>query len=120
MFKSDEKVSFTNTVQIQFLQLKSIFVKKKHHTLFKYNSWLNSLANLFLCLRKTQISLNITNISFFRWENKNTKDNISKEEILGKYFGLLTDQEIMKLYKIYEDDFRNFGYKFNFRSLKLS
>jgi len=55
-----------------------------------------------------------------RWENKNTKDNISKEEILGKYFSLLTDQEIMKLYKIYEDDFRNFGYKFNFRSLKLS
>ena len=67
-----------------------------------------------------EIPLNITNITFFRWENKNTKDNISKEEILGKYFSLLTDQEIMKLYKIYEDDFRNFGYKFNFRSLKLS
>ena len=81
------------------------------------------LANLFLRLKKTQFSWNCNSypiITLFRWENKNTKDNISKEEILGKYFSLLTDQEIMKLYKIYEDDFRNFGYKFNFRSLKLS
>jgi len=55
-----------------------------------------------------------------RWENKNTDEKISKEEILGKYFSLLTDQDIMKLYRIYEDDFRHFGYKFKFRSLDLS
>jgi len=54
-----------------------------------------------------------------RWENKNSKEKQSKEEVLGAYFRLLTDAEILKLYKIYEGDFVNFGYKFNFRRLKL-
>ena len=54
-----------------------------------------------------------------RWENKNSKEKQSKEEVLGAYFGLLTDAEIQKLYKIYEGDFVNFGYKFNYRTLKL-
>ena len=48
-----------------------------------------------------------------RWENKNSKEKQSKEEVLGAYFRLLTDAEILKLYKIYEGDFVNFGYKFN-------
>ena len=54
-----------------------------------------------------------------RWENKNSKEKQSKEEVLGAYFGLLTDAEIQKLYKIYEGDFVNFGYKFNYRTLRL-
>ena len=55
----------------------------------------------------------------YRWENKNSKETQSKESVLGAYFSLLTDAEILKLYKIYEGDFVNFGYKFNFRTLKL-
>ena len=56
---------------------------------------------------------------FNRWENKNSKEKASKEEVLGSYFNLLTDEEIKSLYKIYEDDFLNFGYKFAYRTLKL-
>ena len=44
---------------------------------------------------------------------------VTKEEILTKYFEMLTDEEIMSLYKIYESDFRNFGYTFKFRNLSL-
>ena len=51
-----------------------------------------------------------------RWENKNSKEKVSKEQLLGSYFSLLSDQEIQRLYKIYEDDFRAFGYKFRFRN----
>ena len=56
---------------------------------------------------------------FNRWENKNSKEKASKEEVLGSYFNLLTDEEIKSLYKIYEDDFLNFGYKFAYRTLNL-
>ena len=54
-----------------------------------------------------------------RWENKNSKEKESKEEVLEAYFSLLTEEEILKLYKIYEGDFVNFGYKFTYRTLKL-
>ena len=57
--------------------------------------------------------------SFLRWENKNSKEKESKEEVLEAYFSLLTEDEILKLYKIYEGDFVNFGYKFTYRTLKL-
>ena len=53
-----------------------------------------------------------------RWENKNSKE-VSKEQVLGSYFSLLLDEEIRGLYNIYEDDFKAFGYKFQFRGLSL-
>ena len=49
-------------------------------------------------------------------EKLNSKEKVSKEQLLGSYFSLLSDQEIQRLYKIYEDDFRAFGYKFRFRN----
>ena len=75
--------------------------------LYAWNSmtlWLKCYKNIFI---------------FNRWENKNSKEKASKEEVLGSYFNLLTDEEIKSLYKIYEDDFLNFGYKFAYRTLKL-
>ena len=54
-----------------------------------------------------------------RWENRND-EGLHKEEILGKYFSLLDDQDINALYKIYEDDFKLFGYQFKFRGLNLN
>ena len=54
-----------------------------------------------------------------RWENRND-EGLAKEDILNKYFSILDDDEIMDLYKIYEDDFRLFGYKFEYRSIQLN
>jgi len=51
-----------------------------------------------------------------RWENRND-EGLHKEEILGKYFSLLDDQDINALYRIYEDDFKMFGYQFQYRNL---
>ena len=39
---------------------------------------------------------------------------------INKYFSILDDDEIQDLYKIYEDDFVLFGYKFEYRGLKLN
>ena len=54
-----------------------------------------------------------------RWENKN-QEELAKDELLNKYFSILDDDEIQDLYKIYEDDFRLFGYQFEYRSIKLN
>jgi len=54
-----------------------------------------------------------------RWENRND-EGLKKEEILGKYFSLLDDQDIDGLYKIYEDDFKMFGYQFQYRNLAFN
>ena len=57
---------------------------------------------------------------FCRWENKD-KDGleIAKMNLINKYFSILDDDEILELYKIYENDFKMFGYNFNFRGLSL-
>ena len=52
-----------------------------------------------------------------KWENSN-KLNISDDQLLEVYFEMLSDEEIMKLYKIYEADFQQFQYKFNFRGIE--
>eukprot|EP00092_Neocalanus_flemingeri_P032094 GFUD01034882.1.p1 GENE.GFUD01034882.1~~GFUD01034882.1.p1 ORF type:complete len:436 (-),score=99.92 GFUD01034882.1:116-1423(-) len=54
-----------------------------------------------------------------RWENRND-EGLAKEEILGKYFNMLDDKDITALYKIYEDDFKMFGYKFEYKHLRLN
>ena len=57
---------------------------------------------------------------FCRWENRD-KDGleIDKVNLINKYFSILDDDEILELYKIYENDFKMFGYNFNFRELSL-
>ena len=78
-------------------------------------------------------------IKSFRWENKNSNENISKEEVLAKYFSQvgnrqllnqnyksffiilqLSDIDIQRLYKIYENDFKLFGYSFRIRNMKFN
>ena len=54
-----------------------------------------------------------------RWENRND-EGLAKEDILNKYFSILDDDEIQDLYKIYEDDFRFFGYQFEYRGIELN
>jgi len=54
-----------------------------------------------------------------RWENQN-QEEVAKDELLNKYFSILDDDEIQDLYKIYEDDFRLFGYQFEYRSIRLN
>lgn len=54
-----------------------------------------------------------------RWENRND-EGLRKEEVVAKYFDLLDDDDIMALYNIYEDDFKMFGYQFEFRGLRLN
>ena len=54
-----------------------------------------------------------------RWENRND-EGLAKEDILGKYFNLLDDQDIQALYKIYEDDFLNFGYQFKYKHFRFN
>lgn len=44
----------------------------------------------------------------------------SSSEVTKLYFGMLTDTEIRNLYQIYLDDFKMFGYTFNFRNVSLS
>ena len=45
---------------------------------------------------------------------------MTREELLFKYFDLLDDDEILSLYSIYENDFKMFGYTFQFRGLRLN
>ena len=54
-----------------------------------------------------------------RWENRNN-EGLHKEEVLGKYFNLLDDKDIRALYKIYEDDFKMFGYQFEYKHFRLN
>ena len=58
-------------------------------------------------------------ILFSKWENSN-KMNISDEVLLNVYFEMLSNQEIQKLYEIYEADFQQFQYKFNFRGIEYN
>jgi len=56
-----------------------------------------------------------------RWENKDKDgDEMSRKELLYKYFNMLDEDDILDLYKIYQNDFKMFGYRFKFRGLKLN
>eukprot|EP00090_Calanus_glacialis_P034506 TRINITY_DN58099_c0_g1_i1.p1 TRINITY_DN58099_c0_g1~~TRINITY_DN58099_c0_g1_i1.p1 ORF type:complete len:123 (+),score=21.42 TRINITY_DN58099_c0_g1_i1:21-389(+) len=63
--------------------------------------------------------LNATGLLTSRWENSNGM-NISRENVVETYFELLTDDEIKKLYNIYEPDFLLFEYQFELRGLKYN
>ena len=51
-----------------------------------------------------------------KWENSN-KGNITKEQLIEAYFGLLSNNEIKRLYEIYRLDFKQFNYTFTFRGI---
>ena len=63
--------------------------------------------------------LNCLDLLYDKWENSN-KLNISDTELLEVYFEMLSDEEVGKLYKIYEADFKQFQYKFDFRGIKYN
>ena len=63
--------------------------------------------------------LNCLDLLHDKWENSN-KLNISDTELLEVYFEMLSDEEVGKLYKIYEADFKQFQYKFDFRGIKYN
>ena len=65
--------------------------------------------------------LKFSNHIFLRFENKDKdSEKMSREELLYKYFNLLDDDDIVSLYNIYQNDFKMFGYSFQFRGLKLN
>ena len=67
------------------------------------------------------LKCNITFFSYTRWENRDKDGEVtSREKLLFKYFNLLDDDEIQDLYNIYENDFKLFGYNFQFRDLRLN
>ena len=45
-----------------------------------------------------------------RHENVHLETDYSRQEILRNYFSILTQEEILSLYKIYEQDFLMFNY----------
>ena len=45
---------------------------------------------------------------------------LRKEEVVARYFDMLDDDDILALYDIYQDDFKMFGYQFQFRGLRLN
>jgi len=55
-----------------------------------------------------------------KWSNNNERRELTKEELIATYYDLLTDQEILRLYKLFENDFKMFDYQFQFRGLKLN
>ena len=54
-----------------------------------------------------------------RWENRNDK-GLEKSSIVDTYFEMLEDEEIADLFNVYKDDFKLFGYTFEFRGIKYS
>ena len=48
------------------------------------------------------------------WNNRND-GGLDKMELTRKYFEVLDDEDIEKLYFIYETDFQMFGYSFELR-----
>ena len=46
--------------------------------------------------------------------------NITSGEVVAAYFDLLSNEEIKKLYKSYENDFLLFNYQFEFREMKFN
>ncbi len=53
------------------------------------------------------------------WANPNPAAGMTSEDLTRLYFDQLTDSDISALYKIYEFDFKIFGYKFEYRNFTL-
>lgn len=47
------------------------------------------------------------------------EEEMNIEELTGIYFQMLDDQDVIRLYKIYEADFKMFGYEFSLRNLSF-
>ena len=54
-----------------------------------------------------------------RWENRNDM-GLPKEDIVNTYFSLLDEEDVVRLYELYEDDFLMFGYQFKFNRLAFN
>ena len=52
-------------------------------------------------------------------DNRNQRNNLNSSAIMETYFRDLTDEEIRRLFKIYENDFRLFGYSYRRGNLIL-
>jgi len=46
-----------------------------------------------------------------RWENKNRKGRATTKELRDSYFGQLSEDEVFRLYQLYESDFQAFEYE---------
>ena len=57
---------------------------------------------------------------FHKVVNGNHGQNLSSSYITQLYFEVLSNEEILKLFEIYQNDFRLFGYNFTFRNLTYS
>ena len=62
------------------------------------------------------IELLLIGIVKSKWENSN-KGNVTEEQLIEAYFGLLSNNEIKRLYEIYRLDFKQFNYTFTFRGI---
>ena len=51
--------------------------------------------------------------NFHRVVNGNHQQDMSSTEITKLYFEVLSNDEILKLFEIYQSDFRLFGYSFD-------
>jgi len=51
--------------------------------------------------------------------NPNRPGEMSSSDITEKYFGMLSDEDIHKLYQVYQEDFRLFNYTFTYRKMKF-
>lgn len=65
-----------------------------------------------------KIWMNVTNLPE-KHHHVIREKNISSKEITNKYFELLTDEDIFKLYQIYKLDFQMFNYTFQIRNITL-
>ena len=87
---------------------------------FIANIGASGIQKIYISFNNLGIFLPINlDILFSKWENSN-KMNISDEVLLNVYFEMLSNQEIQKLYEIYEADFQQFQYKFNFRGIEYN
>jgi len=54
-----------------------------------------------------------------RWDNRNDM-GLVKKDIVNTYFSLLDEQDVVRLYQLYKDDFLMFGYEFQYNWLKFN
>jgi hypothetical protein len=50
------------------------------------------------------------------WLNRNHPTGLDQDQLTALYFEQLSHDDIMALYRIYENDFRMFGYTFVYRN----
>ncbi len=74
-------------------------------------------SKTFLNVTGMASSLPVT--AFDRWLNPNRPGSMNSSAITAKYFDMLSDEEVKKVYNVYQDDFKLFGYDFSIRSITL-